>query len=100
MNLSLGVTIVNTLVWDQLGYEAAYPGLKFQQATGWGDWISINPYYPTGNPNPDSFISDEDESEGGDEEDGDESDDEVEDEHQEGLSEEAIALILEIIRNR
>jgi hypothetical protein len=119
MNLSLGVTIVNTLVWDQLGYEAAYPGLKFQQATGWGDWISINPYYPTGNPNPDSFISDEDESEGGDEsdeedgddfddeegddfddEEGDESDDEGEDEHEEGLTQEVIDLILEIIRNR
>jgi hypothetical protein len=82
--------------------------LKFQQATGWGDWISINPYYPTGNPNPDSFISDEDESEGGDEEDGDdfddeegdESDDEGEDEHEEGLTQEVIDLILEIIRNR
>ena len=129
MNLSLGVTIVNTLVWDKLGYEAAYPGLKFQQATGWGDWISINPYYPTGNPNPDSFVSGEDESEDGDEsdeeggddfddeegdddlddeegddfddEEGDDSDDEEgEDEHEEGLTQDDIDLILEIIRNR
>ena len=115
MNLSLGVTIVNTLVWDKLGYEAAYPGLKFQQATGWGDWISINPYYPTGNPNPDSFASDEEEEEGDeeggddfddeegddfDDEEGDESDNEGEDEHEEGLTQEVIDLILEIIRNR
>ena len=115
MNLSLGVTIVNTLVWDKLGYEAAYPGLKFQQATGWGDWISINPYYPTGNPNPDSFASDEEEEEGDeeggddfddeegddfDDEEGDESDNEGEEEHEEGLTQEVIDLILEIIRNR
>ena len=119
LNLSLSVTIVNNLFWDKLSYGAAYPGLKFQQETGWGNWISDNPYFPTGNPNPDNIFSDEgdgnegegEEGEGeeGEEGDGDEGEgnegegeegDGEEDDHNQELTEEQIALILEIIRNR
>jgi hypothetical protein len=108
LNLSLGVTIANSLFWDRVEYGTAYPGLKFQQETGWGNWISVNPYYPTGNPNPDTLFGDEGESngdeEGGDGNEGEEGEGEEgsgeEDEHDQGLTEEQIALILEIIRNR
>jgi hypothetical protein len=117
LNLSLSVTIVNNLFWDKLRYGAAYPGLKFHQETGWGNWISVNPYFPTGNPNPDNIFSDEgdgnegegEEGEEGEEDDGDEGEgnegegeegDGEEDDHNQELTEEQIALILEIIRNR
>jgi hypothetical protein len=119
LNLSLGVTIANSLFWDRVEYGTTYPGLKFQQETGWGNWISVNPYYPTGNPNPDTLFGDEgesngdeeegDEEEGGDGNEGEEGEGEEgegeegsgeEDEHDQRLTEEQIALILEIIRNR
>ena len=29
------------------------------QATNWGDWLSINLHYPEGNPNPDTFTPSE-----------------------------------------
>lgn len=89
LNLSLGVTIVSDNFWNQYGYETAYPGLKFHQDTGWGDWLSINPYDPTGNPNSANLFGDAN-TPGDDEE----------DEHQGELTEEVIDLILEIIRNR
>lgn len=89
LNLSLGVTIVSDNFWNQYGYETAYPGLKFHQETGWGNWLSINPYDPTGNPNSDNLFGDAN-TPGDDEE----------DEHQGELTEEEIALVLEIIRNR
>ena len=84
LNLSLGVTIVCDEFWNNNGYETAYPGLKFQQETGWGNWLSINPYDPTGNPNPNTLFGNI----------------ETPDEGEEGLTEEEIALIFEIIRNR
>ena len=96
LDLSLAVTIVHDEMWVKDKYNTAYPGLKFQQETNWGDWLSINPFMPNGNPNPETFAPDngtpeegEGDNEGGEEEGG-----------EEGIDEKTIALILEIIRNR
>ena len=71
LDLSLAVTIVHDEIWEALKYPSVYSGLKFQQATNWGDWLAINPYMPTGNPNPDNIINNgETPEEGGNEEGG------------------------------
>ena len=68
MNLSMGVAITDATVWNKYGWNQAYPSLKFDQATGWSNWVSENKFTPTGNPNPDSFTnSSESEPENGDE---------------------------------
>ena len=104
LDLSLAVTIVHDKIWEALKYPSVYPGLKFQQATNWGDWLAINPYMPTGNPNPGNITNNgETPEEGGDEEgEGDEEGGEGEEEggDNEETNPELIALILEIIRNR
>ena len=69
-NLGMGVTIVNNTVWDAYQYQEAYDTLVFQQETGWGDWLKINPVYPIGNPDPSKIAqSGEGEDEGEEDED-------------------------------
>ena len=61
-DLTMGVTIVDKDIWVELdgehyadtdyNYQMAYDELVFQQKTGWGNWLSVNPVTPTGNPNP------------------------------------------------
>ena len=95
LDLSLAVTIVHDEMWEEYGYHDAYPGLKFQQATNWGNWLSINPLIPTGNPNPSTFGGEYEEEEGEGEE--------GEDEEGEGIEDQLemyLQLVLEIIRNR
>ena len=91
IDLSLAITIVHDSWWKQYGYDAVYPGLRFQQVTNWGNWLSINPIIPSGKLNPNTIIggSGEDEEGGGDEE----------GEENEGIDSEVIEQILEIIRN-
>ena len=95
LDLSLAVTIVHDEMWEEYGYHNAYPGLKVQQATNWGNWLSINPLIPTGNPNPSTFGGEYEEEEGEGEE--------GEDEEGEGIEDQLemyLQLVLEIIRNR
>ena len=75
-------------MWEEKGYHNAYPGLKFQQATNWGNWLSINSLIPTGNPNPSTFGGEYEEGEEGEEGEG------IEDQLEMYLQ-----LVLEIIRN-
>lgn len=62
---SLGVTVVDKEAWTRNGYYKTYSGLKFDQQTGWGEWLSINPVAPKGNPNPFTIsgVSDDEEEE-------------------------------------
>ena len=84
-----------------MGYDGIYNTLKFDQATNWGDWLSINPLKPTGNPDPSTYTEAGEEEEG--EEEGEEGEGE-EGEGEEGEGEEEmdwiLELVLEIIRNR
>ena len=56
MDLSMAVTIVDHDLWEQYGYQKAYDTLYFQQRTGWGDWLAMNPVTPTTNPNPGTVV--------------------------------------------
>ena len=56
-DLSMAVTIVDQDMWDDYGYQEAYDTLYFQQRTGWGNWLAMNPITPTNNPNPDTIVS-------------------------------------------
>ena len=56
LDLSMGVTIVDEYIWDVYDYQPAYDQLVFQQKTGWGDWLKINPITPINNPDPSSFV--------------------------------------------
>ncbi|MBR5206297.1 MAG: hypothetical protein IKW52_03930 [Alistipes sp.] len=56
MDLSMGVTLVDQEMWELFGYEEAYDTLYFQQRTGWGNWLAMNPIAPTNNPNPDTVV--------------------------------------------
>lgn len=87
LDLSMGVTILNNQLWKQYNYDDTYPTLKFHKATNWGNWVSINPFLPTGNPYP-GLITGGDEDEGG-EDDGED----------DGVDYELL-LILEIINSR
>lgn len=112
MNLSMGVAITDATVWNKYGWNQAYPSLKFDQATGWSNWVSENKFTPTGNPNPDSFTnSSESEPENGDEGEGEgddsygdeEGDDSYGDEEGGELSQQDlifIQLVLQIISTR
>ena len=52
VDLSIAITIVDKAMWDMDFYEEEYYDLAFQQKTGWGDWLKINPITPIGNPDP------------------------------------------------
>lgn len=52
---TMGVTIVDKSSWVNDGYDYAYDELVFQQKTGWGDWLKINPVTPIGNPDPETY---------------------------------------------
>ena len=52
MDLSMAITIVDNTMWNSDFYEDEYYDLVFQQKTGWGDWLKINPITPIGNPDP------------------------------------------------
>ena len=93
MQLSMGVNILNSQFWNQYGYGNAYPTLKFHKATNWGNWISANPFMPTGNPNPGTIVGGND-GEGG--EDGGEDDGQG----GEGGEDYVLQLILDIINGR
>ena len=67
MDLSMAVTIVDQNMWNQFGYQEAYDTLYFQQRTGWGNWLAINPVTPTHNPNPETVVPGGDEGEEGEE---------------------------------
>ena len=56
MDLSMAVTIVDQNMWELFGYQKAYDTLYFQQRTGWGDWLAMNPVTPTTNPNPGTVV--------------------------------------------
>ena len=56
MDLSMAVTIVDHDLWELFGYQKAYDTLYFQQRTGWGDWLAMNPVTPTTNPNPGTVV--------------------------------------------
>ena len=56
MDLSMAVTIVDHNMWEYYGYQKAYDTLYFQQRTGWGDWLAMNPVTPTTNPNPGTVV--------------------------------------------
>ena len=62
--LTMAVTIVDKEMWNSNKYQEAYDKLLFQKKTGWGDWLSTNPVRPTYNPNPYSFIEEEEGEEG------------------------------------
>ena len=112
MNLSMGVAITDATLWNKYGWNQAYPSLKFDQATGWSNWVSENKFLPTGNPNPDNFTnSSESEPEDGDEGEGEgddsygdeEGDDSYGDEDGGDMSMQEklfIQLVLEIISTR
>ncbi len=57
LDLALAVTIVDQTVWEKYGYQEAYDELYFQQRTGWGNWLKINQITPSGNPNPGTILS-------------------------------------------
>ena len=101
LDLSLSVTIVDNQSWETMGYDGVYNALKFDQVTNWGDWLSVNPLKPTGNPDPSTYTEAGEEEEG--EEEGEEGEGE-EGEGEEGEGEEEmdwiLELVLEIIRNR
>ena len=93
LDLSLAVTIVDANRWGVHFYDGIYSKLKFDEVTNWGEWLSINPVVPTGNPNPDTFM---DNFEGA----GDDEDEEGDgDEDEEGSDELLIQLVLEIINS-
>ena len=46
LNLTMAVTLVDKNTWNTRNYETAYDELLFQQKTGWGDWLKINPINP------------------------------------------------------
>lgn len=94
LDLSLAVTIVDAGRWGEY-YDGIYSKLKFDEVTNWGEWLSINPIVPTGNPNPDTFM-DNFEGAGDDE---DEEDDGEGDEDEDGGDELLIQLVLEIINS-
>ena len=103
LDLSLSVTIVDNETWETMGYEGIYNTLKFDQATNWGDWLSINPLKPTGNPDPSTYTEAGEEEEGEEEEEEGEEGEGEEGEGEEGEGEEVdliLELVLEIIRNR
>ena len=86
LSLSIGVTIIDKDFWQNLGYQNAYNELLFQQKTGWGNWLKINPVTPEKNPNPETILGGQD----------DEEDDNDGQENKPTLEEE-IALLLELI---
>lgn len=104
MDLSMGVAITDANAWSKLTWDKYYPELKFDQATGWSNWVSKNKFNPTGNPNPDSFVNPS-ETPGSDEE-GDEDGGEEGDEEGDGIDQEEIQkqifiqLVLQIISSR
>ena len=103
LDLSLAVTIVDAGRWGEHYYDGIYSKLKFDEVTNWGEWLSINPIVPTGNPNPDTFMDNfegagGDEDEEGDEE-GDGEGDGEGDEDEDGDDELLIQLVLEIINS-
>lgn len=60
-DLTMGVTIIDKDMWvafdnryagKDYNYQMAYDELVFQQKTGWGNWLSVNPITPKGNPDP------------------------------------------------
>lgn len=55
VGFTMGVTITDKLVWKHDDYDIAYDELVFQQKTGWGDWLKINPVAPIGNPDPETY---------------------------------------------
>ena len=55
-DLSMSVTIVDQNLWELFGYQKAYNTLYFQQRTGWGNWLAMNPITPTNNPNPGTVV--------------------------------------------
>lgn len=101
LDLSLAVTIVDAGRWGEHYYDGIYSKLKFDEVTNWGEWLSINPIVPTGNPNPDTFMDNfegagDDEDEEGD---GDGDGDGEGDEDEDGSDELLIQLVLEIINS-
>lgn len=86
LSLSIGVTIIDKDFWQNLGYQNAYNELLFEQKTGWGNWLKINPVTPEKNPNPETILGGQD----------DEEDDNDGQENKPTLEEE-IALLLELI---
>ena len=90
LDLSLSVTIVDNQSWETMGYDGIYNTLKFDQVTNWGDWLSVNPLIPTGNPDPSTYT-----------EAGEEEGEEEEGEGEEGEEVDWILeLVLEIIQYR
>lgn len=101
LDLSLAVTIVDSGRWGEHYYDGIYSKLKFDEVTNWGEWLSINPIVPTGNPNPDTFMDNfegagDDEDEEGDGEGEGEGDGEGD---EDGDDELLIQLVLEIINS-
>lgn len=97
LNLSLGLTIIHDQYWEERGYNGTYTNLKFHQVTNWGDWISINPFAPSGRLNPDTVLGNGEAP--GEGETPEEGETPGEGGGNEGVDKE-IELILEIIRNR
>lgn len=104
LDFSMGVTIVSKDTWTKHGYDTTYNGLKFDQLTSWGKWLSKNPLNPTGNPNPMTIIGanggNEGEGEGeGEGEDGEDGEDGENGEEEITLEEEIEQMLNLIGRN-
>lgn len=106
--VTMGVSIVDATVWRDYKYDTAYPTLAFEKKTNWGKWLSINPFTPVNNPNPNTLVMDDSGDEEGEEGDDEEIPDEEtpgEDTPEDGADEEGsedrlaaeIAMLLELI---
>jgi hypothetical protein len=102
MDLSMGVAITDAEAWTKFMWDEKYPELKFDQATGWSNWVSKNSFNPTGNPNPDFFENPSETPDSGDEGNEDDEDNgEDEEINQEEIQMQIfIQLVLQIINSR